>query len=103
MSELSFTSTERSRKAHSLFLQAMEERGTAKNVALAMACSEATVSRTKDQMEAALALLYQVGFKVVEASRVCVQHDKYAAMVTLARAAMADDATVQKLIWDESA
>jgi len=101
IAEVSLTCAERSRIANTAFLRKLEPRGTAANVAIAMGTSETTVSNTKDKMEASLALLYQLGFKVVDDSRICVQRETYAAMVTLARRAMADEAMVKKLTWDE--
>lgn len=82
-------------------MQATQDAGTQRNVAIAMGVSESTVSRIKtEKLEDAIALLYQLGFKVVEQSRVCVDRPKYQAMVTIARAAMADEDTACKLIWD---
>lgn len=46
-------------------------------------------------------LLHAAGLKVVPADRVCVQREKYEAMVTIAAAAMADPATARRLTWDE--
>lgn len=101
MTELSSTPAERSRKAHSAVLQAMQDAGTARNVAVALGVSESTVSRIKtEKLEDAIALLYQLGFKVVDASRVCVARDRYEAMVTIAGAAMSCPETARKLIWE---
>lgn len=102
MSQLSQSPIERSRKAHSAVLQALQPSGTQANVALALGVSESTVSRTKtEKLEDAIALLYQLGFKVVSGERVCVDRDKYEAMCTIARAAMSCPLTAQRLIWDE--
>ena len=46
-------------------------------------------------------LLHAAGLKVVPADRVCVQREKYEAIVTIASAAMADPATARRLTWDE--
>lgn len=46
-------------------------------------------------------LLHAAGLKVVPADRVCVQREKYEAMVTIASAAMADPATARRLTYDE--
>jgi hypothetical protein len=103
MGQLSTSATERSRKAFTAFLDAMKPDGTARNVAQAMGVSEATVSRIKNEkVEDAIALLYQLGFKVVDESRVCVDRSAYEALSTLARKAMSCDQTARRLIWDES-
>lgn len=102
MGELSMTSHERSRKAHSLLLQAMQDPGTQRNLALALGVSESTVSRTKtEKLEDAVTLIYQLGFKVVASDRVCVDRAKFEAVLMLARAAMSDEDTVRKLVWEE--
>lgn len=104
MGELSATPIERSRKAYSMVLQAMQDPGTQRNLAQVLGVSESTVSRIKNEkLEDALALIYQLGFKVVDASRVCVDRSKYEAMVTIARAAMADEDTARRLIWEDGA
>lgn len=46
-------------------------------------------------------LLHAAGLKVVPVDRVCVQREKYEAMVTIASAAMADPETARRLTWDE--
>lgn len=101
VSELSPSAAERARKAFAAVLQSMQDPGTQRNVALALGVSESTVSRTKATLEDAIALLYQLGFKVVESSRVCVDRARFEAMVTMASAAMADEQTVRRLTWDE--
>lgn len=96
------TSHERSRKAHSLLLQAMQDPGTQRQIALALGVSESTVSRTKtEKLEDAVTLIYQLGFKVVASDRVCVDRLKFEAVLMLARAAMSDEDTVRKLVWEE--
>lgn len=100
MPELCTPPLERSRKALSRVLQTMQDPGTARNVAQVLGVSESTISRTKEQLDNALALMYQLGFKVVPEDHVCVQRDRYEAMSTLARAAMACEETSRKLIWE---
>ncbi len=102
MSELSAPVTERARKAHAAALQAMQEPGTARNLAQVLGVSEATISRTKtEKLEDAITLLYHLGFKVVEQSRICVDAPVYESMVTLARKAMSCEVTVRRLAWDD--
>jgi hypothetical protein len=99
--ELSLTPAEKARKAHGMVLRAMEEPGTGRGLAQVLGTSEATVSRIKtEKLEDVLVLLYQLGFKVVEGTRICVARDRYEAMVTIARAAMACPETARSLIWE---
>lgn len=101
MTALSSTPSERSRKAHSDVLRALQPSGTQATVALALGVSESTISRTKtEKLEDSIALMYQLGFKVVSGDRVCVDRDKYEAMCTIARAAMSCPVTANRLIWD---
>lgn len=43
----------------------------------------------------------QRGIKVVASDRVCVDRAKFEAVLMLARAAMSDEDTVRKLVWEE--
>ena len=73
MSELLTSAAERSRKAHSAVLQAMQDPGTQRNLANVLGVSESTISRIKtEKLEDSIALLYQLGFKLVSSDRVCV-------------------------------
>jgi AraC-like DNA-binding protein len=100
MPALSLSSQERARKAHARVLQALQEPGTARTIAQVMGVSEATISRIKtEKIEDALALLYQLGFKVVEQDRHCVQADYLKALQVMAREHMRRDAPT--LQWDE--
>ena len=73
MSLLSHSPLERARKAHSRILQALQEPGSQVALAKAMGTSESTISRIKNEsLENALAMIYQLGFKVVASDRVCV-------------------------------
>lgn len=98
MSELSPTALERSRKAHSAVLQAMQDPGTQRNVALALGVSESTVSRTKGTLEDAITLLYQLGFKVVAQDMKCYPTEYVQALHALARMHMAE---TKSLEWDD--
>lgn len=81
----------------------MEEPGTGRNLAQVLGVSETTVSRTKtEKLEDAITLLYHLGFKVVDESRVCVDRQAYEAMATLARKAMSCEHMARRLIWDEA-
>lgn len=86
MSELSRTPSERSRKAYSNVLQAMQDPGTQRNVAQVLGVSESTVSRTKtEKLEDAITLLYHLGFKVVPQDMRCFPSDYVQALHALAR------------------
>ena len=77
MSEVLISPLERSRKAHARILQAMQVTGTGAALAVAMGTSESSISRLKNEaLESALALIYHLGFKLVEADKVCVQRDE---------------------------
>lgn len=102
MSELSLTPTERARKAYSEFLNAMKPVGTAQKIAELMGTSETTISNIKNQkVEDALYLLYQLGYKLVPADKVCVSRDMYASVTTIARRAFANEETANSLMWDD--
>jgi len=75
----------------------MEEPGTAKNVALTWGVAESTVSRAKDTLDNALALVYQLGFKVVPESMHCMPEDYLRALHTMARMSLDSG---PKLEWD---
>lgn len=82
-------------------LQSLQEPGTARNLAQVMGVSEATISRTKtEKLEDALALLYQLGFKVVEQDRHCVPADYLHALQVMAREHMRHDGP--RLEWDDA-
>ena len=83
MSELSISPLERSRKAYSNVLQAMQDPGTQRNLAQIMGTSESTISRAKNTLEDALALMYHLGFKVVSADCICVDRKRYEALETI--------------------
>ena len=66
MSEMLNNASASARKAHTAVLQATQDPGAAKQIAIALSVSEATVSRAKtDKLDDAVALLYALGFKVV--------------------------------------
>ena len=73
MNEVSETAHERSRKAFASVLQAMQVPGRGVAIATAMAVSEATASRIKnEQLEAVVLYLYHAGFKVVPQDYRCI-------------------------------
>ena len=77
MTELCTSPLEKSRKALSRVLQAVGIPGKGGALAVAMGVSDSTVSRIKtDQLEGALTMLYHLGFKVVDADRICVKQDE---------------------------
>ena len=79
----------------------MQDPGTQRNLAQIMGTSESTISRAKNTLEDALALMYHLGFKVVSADRICVDRKRYEALETIARAAMADEENSKKLFWEQ--
>jgi hypothetical protein len=100
MTIVSCPPSERARKAHSRLLQALSEPGTQRNLAHAMGVSETTISRVKtEHLEGAIALVYQLGFKLVEQDRRCVPSDYLQALQTMAREHMLSGRSV--LEWDE--
>ncbi len=100
--ELSISPSEKARKAHARVLQAMQEPGTQRSIAHAMGTSEATVSRIKtEKLQDALALIYQLGFKVVEADRVCVQREALEFMRQAALRMLATQEAAARLWEDE--
>jgi transcriptional regulator with XRE-family HTH domain len=102
MSELLISPLERSRKAYSNVLQALQDPGTQRNLAQIMGTSESTISRIKtEKLEDTLALLYQLGFKLVSADRVCINRKRYEALETIARAAMAKEEHSRRLFLEE--
>ncbi len=99
MPELSLTPAERARKAHSRVLAAMQEPGTARNVAQVLGVSEATVSRIKtEKLEDAITLLCHLGFKVVAADMRCYPTEYVQALHTMAKLQMQSAAPT--LEWD---
>lgn len=101
MSELSRTPAERARKAHSAVLRAMEDVGTARNVAQVLGVSETTVSRIKtDKLEDAVTLLYHLGFKVVPSDMKCFPTDYVQALHTMARMHM--EKSTPSLDWNDA-
>lgn len=101
MTELSNDARERSRKAHGALLHAMQDPGTARTLALVLGVSESTISRTKADTEGVIALLYQLGFKVVPQDAVCVDRAKLDAVLTLAHAALSKEGALCSLVLSE--
>lgn len=96
--EASPTPQERSRKAFTRFLQAMEKPGTGGELAKALDTSDASVSRIKNEhMQGALSLLYALGFKVVDASAYVVDAETYAFLTRSHARVMARN---PELIWE---
>ena len=101
MPALSLPPAERSRKAHSRLLTAMQEPGTQRNLAQVLGVSEATVSRIKNEkLEDALTLIYQLGFKCVPGDHECVPTEYLQALRVMAKAHMAQP--IANLHWDDA-
>jgi len=101
MNELSLSPSERARNAHSRVLQALSPNGTARKIAESLGTSETTISRIKGEMENALTVLYQLGFKVVPFDQVCVNREVYEATVTIATHALGNEETARSLLMGE--
>lgn len=99
MPALSSSALEKARKAHSRVLQAMQEPGTARNVAQVLGVSESTISRQKATMEDAITLLYHLGFKVVPSDCELVPHDYLHALQVFARVGCSVE-PAKTLEWD---
>lgn len=100
--ELSISPHEKARKAYARVLQSLQEPGTQKALAHALGTSEATVSRIKtEKLEDALALLYQLGFKVVSADKVCVDRQALEFMRQAALRLLATQESAARLWEDE--
>lgn len=75
-------------------------------LAQALSKDESTASRVRSG-EARLTvgefcdLVDAAVMKIVPASKVCVDREKYEALATLAVAAMTDKQTIQRLVWEE--
>jgi DNA-binding XRE family transcriptional regulator len=99
MAELSLTPAERSRKAYSRVLQAMQEPGTQRNLSQVLGVSEATVSRIKsEKLEDAISLMCHLGFKVVPTDMRCYPAEYVQALHTMAKLQMQHSAPT--LEWD---
>lgn len=102
MSELCTPVAERARKANAMLLQALKAPGSQVAIAASLGASESTISRIKNErLHECLMFLYAAGFKVVPQGRVCVDPVKFEAVMTLARAAMGDEETARKLVWED--
>jgi hypothetical protein len=51
----------------------------------------------------AMAILAALGFKAVQSDAICVNREKFSALATIAQAAMADEQTARRLIWEDEA
>jgi len=75
------------------------------SISSAIAKDDSTASRVRSG-EARLTvgelcdLVDAAGLKLVASDRVCVDRRKYEALATLAAAAMSDEDTVNKLVWE---
>ena len=101
MPPLSVTPLERARKSEAAVLQALAEPGRAVAIATAMACSEATISRLKNEHLASFCrLLAHAGLKIVPTEMHCFPHARVQALLTLARERMQELETVEQLQWE---
>ena len=99
MSQLSETPQERARKAYARVLQALGEPGRQVALAATLGTSESTISRLKtERLEDCLAVLYALGFKVVESNRICVTPTALEFMRQVTSRALANECTD---LWDD--
>lgn len=101
MPPLSAVPTERARKSEQTVLHALAAPGRAVAIATAMGCSEATISRLKNEhLEQFCRLLAHAGLKVVPVEMQCFPHDRVQALLTLAKERMDGLSSVEELTWD---
>lgn len=99
MSQLSETPQERARKAFARVLQVMGEPGRQIALAATLGTSESTISRLKtERLEDCLALLYALGFKIVDANKICVTPGALDFMRQITSRALANECTD---LWDD--
>lgn len=99
--EVSTTPPAKARKAYTRVLRAMQEPGTQRAIACALGVSESTVSRIKtEKLQDAITLIYQLGFKVVEADKIVVDRSALEFMRQAALRVLASGQATQCL-WEE--
>ena len=97
MTEASTTLPEKARNARGRIFQAMEKPGTCGALAVALGVSASEITRIKaEPIDKALALIYALGFKVVDGSAHCVDAETYAFLTRSHARVMARD---PDLIW----
>lgn len=102
MTELQHEPRERSRKALAAVLQALQEPGTQKALAVALGTSESTLSRIKtEKLEDALTLVYQLGFKLVPSDRACVRRDAVEFLRQIAANVLSNEDSAWQALGDE--
>lgn len=98
MSELCISPLERSRKAFTRILQALQAPGTQVAIAASLGASESTVSRIKsDKLQESLAFLYAAGFKVVSQEKVCIDGEALKFMRGVTANVLANEQQAQQL------
>lgn len=98
MSASSASPADRARKGMQLVLHALQEPGTAHALAVAMGCSESSISRLKNEhVEQVLVLLAHLGIKAVPVDNVCVARETYE-FLTRCHARVMQQAP--QLIWE---
>lgn len=86
----------------SIVLQRLQEPGRAVAIAAAMGVSESTVSRLKNEhLESLCELLAHAGMKLVPVETKCFPAEKIEALLTLAKAHLAEIETADDIVWDE--
>ena len=99
MAASSLPPAERARKGSQLALQALQEPGRAAALAVAMGCSESSISRLKNEhMEQVLLFIAHLGLKVVPMEHTCVSRETYEFLTRSHQRVMAQ---APQLIWGE--
>jgi hypothetical protein len=96
---VSAAASEKARKSHFTFLQAVKDPGRQAAIATAMGVSETTVSRIKtEQSEQFCLLLACAGLKIVEEDKECVNPKTWRALAHIASLAMKNPDIAEQLL-----
>lgn len=83
-------------------LQRLQEPGRAVAIAAAMGVSESTVSRLKNEhLESLCELLAHAGMKIVPVEVKCFPAEKIDALLTLAKAHLAEVESADDIVWED--
>ena len=101
MGELSAMVSEKARKALARLLHSLQTPGKQGALAVALGTSDSTISRLKtEKLEDVVVLIYALGFKIVDAERICVDAQALEFMrQSTARMLATQEAAAQ--LWDD--
>lgn len=89
-------------KTVSLVLRSVQRDATQAHIAAAAGINESTLSRLlSTHLEHFALVLAHAGLKVVPAENICVKPETYRAMTHIARCALADQTTADRLIFED--